>query len=66
MKTRSSKSRKIDIFSKGLTDGFAPKMAIFPNSFFRKFRLGKCISLYSRTENDVSRLLKQEVQKIEK
>ena len=33
-KTRSSKSRKIDIFPKGLTHGFGPKMAIFPNSFF--------------------------------
>ena len=26
---RSSKSRKIDIFPKGLTDGFGPKMAMF-------------------------------------
>ena len=32
--TRRSKSRKIDIFQKGLTHGFAPKMAIFPTSFF--------------------------------
>ena len=28
-KTRSSKSRKIDIFPKWLTHGFGPKMAIF-------------------------------------
>ena len=28
-KTRSSKGRKIDIFLKGLTRGFGPKMAIF-------------------------------------
>ena len=34
MKTRSPKSRKIDIFSKGLTHGFGPKMAIFPTFFF--------------------------------
>ena len=27
--TRSSKSRKIDIFPKGLTNGFGPRMAIF-------------------------------------
>ena len=33
MKTRSSKSRKIDIFPKGLTHGFGPKMAIFPTFF---------------------------------
>ena len=34
MKTRSSKSRKIDIFSKGLTHIYGPKMAIFPPFFF--------------------------------
>ena len=30
IKTTTSKSRKIDIFSKGLTHSFDPKMAIFP------------------------------------
>ena len=35
MKRRSSNSRKIDIFPKGLTHGFGPKMAIFPNDFLR-------------------------------
>ena len=34
IKTRSSKSRKINIFSKGLDHGFGPKVAIFPNVFF--------------------------------
>ena len=33
-KTRSSKSRKIDIFPKGLTHGFGPKMGIFLTFFF--------------------------------
>ena len=33
IKRRSSKTRKIDIFPKGLTHGFAPKMAIFPTFF---------------------------------
>ena len=33
MKTRSSKSRNIDIFPKGLTNGFGPKMAIFSTFF---------------------------------
>ena len=33
-KKKSSKSRKIAIFPKGLTHGFCPKMAIFPTSFF--------------------------------
>ena len=35
MKTGRSKSPKIDIFPKGLTHGFGPKMAIFPNFFLR-------------------------------
>ena len=34
IKTRRSKSRKIEIFPKGLTHGFGPKMAIFPTFFF--------------------------------
>ena len=33
IKTRSLKSRKIDIFPKGLTHGFGPKIAIFPTFF---------------------------------
>ena len=33
IKTRSSKRRNIDIFPKGLTHGFSPKMAIFPTFF---------------------------------
>ena len=35
IKRRSPKSRKIDIFPKGLTHGFGPKMAIFPTFFFQ-------------------------------
>ena len=34
IKTRSSKSREIDIFPKGLTNGFGPKMEIFQIFFF--------------------------------
>ena len=33
-KKRSSKSRKIAIFPKGLTHGFGPKISIFSTSFF--------------------------------
>ena len=33
IKTRTPKSRKIDIFPKGLTHGVSPKMAIFPTLF---------------------------------
>ena len=35
IKTRSSKSRKIDIFPKGLTHGFGPIMPIFPTFFLQ-------------------------------
>ena len=38
IKTTTSKSRKIDIFPKGLIHGFGPKMAIFPTFLFRQFR----------------------------
>ena len=33
IKRKSSKTRKIDIFPKGLTHGFGPKIAIFPTFF---------------------------------
>ena len=61
IKTRSPKSRKIDIFPKGLTHGFGPKMASFPTFFFRQYRPGKCLLWYSRTKKRLSRLSKQEV-----
>ena len=35
IKTRSTKSRKIDIFPKGSTHGFAQKLVIFPSFFFK-------------------------------
>ena len=35
LKTRSLKSLNINIFPKGLTHGFGPKMAIIPTFFFR-------------------------------
>ena len=56
IKTISSKSKKIDIFLKGLTHSFGPKMAIFPNVFFRQYRPGKCVLRYSRKKNRRSRL----------
>ena len=49
-KKKSSKSRKIDIFPKGLTHTFGPKMAIFPTFFFPQYRTGKCFLQYSRTK----------------
>ena len=41
IKSRSSKSRKIDIFPKRLTHGFGPKMAIFPIFFYQAIYAGK-------------------------
>ena len=43
IKTRSSKTRKIDIFPKRLTHAFAPNMAIFPSFLFRQYRPAKCL-----------------------
>ena len=54
--TKSLKSRKIEIFPKGLTHGCGPKMAGFSTFFFRQYRLGKCLLLYSRTKKRLSRL----------
>ena len=47
IKKQSSKSRKIDIFPKGLNHAFGPKMAIFPTFFKREYRPGKSLLLYS-------------------
>ena len=54
IKTTRSKSRKIQIFPKGLTHGFCQKMAIFPCLSFRQYRPGKCVLQYSRTKKRVS------------
>ena len=53
------------MFPKGLAHGFDPKMAIFPTFFLRQYRLGKCLLWYSGTKKRLSRLQKQEVQKVE-
>ena len=42
-KKKKSINCKFDIFQKGLTHGFGPKMAIFPTFFFRQYRPGKCL-----------------------
>ena len=34
-KNKKFKESKIDIFPKGLTHGFCPKMALFPTFFFK-------------------------------
>ena len=56
LKTKSPKSRKIDIFPKGLTHGFGKKMAILSTFSFRQYRPEKCLLRYSRVEKSLSRL----------
>ena len=56
IKTTSSKSRKIDIFPKGLTNVFGPKMAIFLSFFLKHYRPRKCLLRYSRTKKRLSKL----------
>ena len=62
-KTWSSKSLNIDFFLEGLTQSFGPKMAIFP-TFFRQYKPGKCLLLYSKTKKHLSRLQKKDVKKV--
>ena len=66
IKTRISKSRQIDIFPKGITHGFGPKMAIFPTFFFGN--IGQINVLYDILERKNAFLgyKKHEVQKVEK
>ena len=59
IKTKSSKSRKIDIFPKGLTHGLVQKWPFFQLLFFWQCRPVKCLLRYSRTK-------KQKVQRVEK
>ena len=42
-KNKKFNSRKIDIFPKGLTRGFGPKMGILGTFFFLQSRPGKCL-----------------------
>ena len=42
-KNKKFKLSKIDIFPKGLTHGFGPKMVILPTFFFRQYRPEKCL-----------------------
>ena len=42
-KNKKFKSRKTDIFPKGLTHGFGPKVAIISTFLFRQYRPGKCL-----------------------
>ena len=54
--TRSSKSRKIEIFTTILSPWFRSKIAHFNIFYFRTYRPGKCVLLYSRTKKRLYRL----------
>ena len=49
-----------------LTHCFGPKMAIFPNYFFRQYRPENFILRYFKTQKGHSRLQKQEIQRVKK
>ena len=55
IKTRSAKSRKIDIFTNGLTHGLVHKWPFF-QFFLRRYRPGKYLLRYSRTKKRLSGL----------
>ena len=55
-KKKSLKSRKINIFPKGLTHGFGPKMVIFPTFVFRQYRPGKYLLRHSTAIKRLSRV----------
>ena len=55
IKTRSSKSRKIEIFLKGLIHALDSKMVSFL-PFLQKYRPAKCLLRYSRSKKRLSRL----------
>ena len=55
-KNKNFKKSKNWHFSKGVTHGFGPKMAIFPIFLFRQYRLGKCLVRYSRTKKRLSKV----------
>ena len=54
-KNKKFKKWKIDIFLKGLTHGFAPRMAICPTIIFWQDRPGKCLLRDCRTKKRLSR-----------
>ena len=65
-KTKSLKSRKIDIFPKGLTHAFGRKMANFLNFFFLGNRPGKiCFTIFLNEKTPFYGIKKQNL-KVEK
>ena len=67
-KNKKFKSRKINIFARGLTFVFGPKMAIFPTFFFEAIYIVQENVFYDILEpkKRLCRLQKQEIQKVKK
>ena len=59
IKTRSPKSRKVDIFPKGLTHGFGPKMAIFSTFFFYSIQARKMSFMIFQNEKTPFQAIKK-------
>ena len=60
IKTKSSKGQENSDFSKKVTHGFGPTMAIFPTfSFFRQYRPGKCVLRYSGKKKTTFKTIKK-------
>ena len=65
IKTRSPKSRKIDIFPEGLTHGFCPKMDIFPTFFFQAIQAKKMPFTIFQNEKTPFQVIKTTSSKID-
>ena len=66
LKTRSSKSRKIDIISKGLIHCFGRKMAIFPTFFFQSIQARKMSFMIFENEKTPFQAIKKRSSKSRK
>ena len=66
IKSRSSKSRKIDIFTNGLPHCFGPKMAIFPTFIFQAIQASKMSFTIFQNEKTPFQTIKTKSSKIEK
>ena len=64
VKTRSTISRKIDIFPKGLTQGFGSNVAIFPTFFFQAIQVRKMTFTILQNEKTPFQAIKTKSSKI--
>ena len=63
VKTRSTISRKIDIFPKALTQDFGPNVAIFPTFFFQAIQVRKMTFTILQNEKTPFQAIKKESSK---